>query len=214
MNIVSHPIITGSKILNIPVTTQQAELMEMYAKQLLAWNKKINLTAITDPLQVAEKHFIDSIAACPSVENLNRVLDMGSGGGFPGIVLKIMNPDLELVLVDAVRKKINFLKHVIRQLGLEHIQAIHARVENLQTDPDHRAGYDAVISRAFADLSKFSSLALPFLKKNGFLLAMKGKHGNDEITSEISKTFKLTPAFYQLPFEHAHRSIIRMTPKR
>jgi len=104
------------KDLNIDVSEQQAQLMSLHAKELMLWNKKINLTAIKQPMQIVEKHFIDCLAASFFIKNEKSILDMGSGGGFPGIPLKIMNPDLEIVLMDSSRKKINFLKHVIRQV--------------------------------------------------------------------------------------------------
>ena len=140
----SDQIISGSSRLNFHVSAEQAAQMEVYAQTLLTWNRKINLTAITDPLQIAEKHFIDSVAACSSVRNCQTLMDLGSGGGFPGIVLKIMMPDLKIQLVDSVLKKINFLKHVIRTLRLEKIDAIHARAEDLKTDSCHAGQYDGV----------------------------------------------------------------------
>ena len=114
--------------------------MTIHAKELMMWNKKINLTAIKQPLKIAEKHFIDSLAAASFIKNKNSIIDLGSGGGFPGIPLKIMNPLLHVVLVDSSRKKINFLKHVIRLLGLQVIDAIHSRAQDLHDKDLYKIG--------------------------------------------------------------------------
>lgn len=202
----------GSNNLGITVSDHQATLMSRHAEVLMVWNKKINLTAIKDPLFIAEKHFIDSIAAASFIENETCLVDLGSGGGFPGIPIKIMRPDLKMVLVDASRKKINFLKHCIRTLGLENIEAIHSRVEDLHANKDYQNNYDAVISRAFTQLSNFIALAAPLINKKGRLYAMKGKHVNEEITPDMKKKFDLKTDHYQLPFEKSDRYMIRLSP--
>ncbi len=205
---------TGSESLNISVSDYQTDMMILHAKELMAWNKKINLTAIKEPLRIAEKHFIDSIAAASFLGNETCLIDMGSGGGFPGIPIKVMNPLLKVVLVDSSRKKINFLKHIIRILKLEDIDAIHARVEALQGDTGYYNKFDAVISRAFTRLSNFEALAFPFLNKEGTIYAMKGKHADQEITAGILKKFDLQKKQYQLPFEKADRYIIKLAIKQ
>ena len=185
--------------------------MVLHAKELMTWNKKINLTAIKEPLQIAEKHFIDSIAVASFFGNKTCVIDMGSGGGFPGIPIKIMRPSLKVVLIDSSRKKINFSKHVIRILGLENIEAIHSRVEDLHENKAFQNKFDVVISRAFTELSRFIPLALPFLNKKGEIYAMKGKHGRKEITLDISRKFDLKIDYYQLPFEKSNRYMIKLS---
>jgi len=204
----------GIKDLNINVSGQQALLMELHAKELMLWNKKINLTAIKQPMQIAEKHFIDSLAAASFIKNKNSIIDLGSGGGFPGIPLKIMNPLLNVVLIDSSRKKINFLKHIIRLLGLQGIDAIHSRAQDLHDKDLYFTGFDAVISRAFTELSNFVELASPFLNKEGTIYAMKGKQAKKEITPELLKKFDVTTDHYMLPFEKSDRYIITLSQKK
>lgn len=219
MHILSNPstqefinyIKKGSKDLGITVSDQQAALMNRHARELMVWNKKINLTAIKEPLLVAEKHFIDSIAATSFLKNETCLIDMGSGGGFPGIPIKIMRPKLNVVLIDSSRKKINFLKHLIRILDLKNIEAVHSRVENLHENEAFKNKYDAVISRAFTELSNFIALACPLLNTKGSIYAMKGKHASQEMTSPILEKFDLKTNHYQLPFEKSDRYMITLT---
>ncbi len=199
------------KDLNINVSGQQAQLMSLHAKELMLWNKKINLTAIKQPMQIVEKHFIDCLAASSFIQNEKSIIDMGSGGGFPGIPLKIMKPELEIILMDSSRKKINFLKHVIRLLDLKNIEAVHTRVQDLHENILYKNRFDAVISRAFTELSSFVDLASPFLNKRGFIYAMKGKHAKKEITSQILEMFQLTTNYYTLPFEQADRYMVKLS---
>ena len=208
-----HHLKNGSNDLGIKVFEHQAKAMVIHAKELMLWNKKINLTAIKEPLQIAEKHFIDSIIAGSLLENEKCLIDMGSGGGFPGIPIKIMKPSLKVVLIDSSRKKVNFLKHVIRMLHLENIDAIHSRVEDLHENELYKNKFDAVISRAFTKLSGFVELASPFLNDKGSIYAMKGKHAVQEITPGILKTFDLKTDHYQLPFEKSHRFMIKLSGK-
>ena len=204
----------GSKSLNINVLDHQVDIMILHAKELMTWNKKINLTAIKEPLLIAEKHFIDSIAAVSFLGNETCLMDMGSGGGFPGIPIKIMKPALKVVLIDSSRKKVNFLKYIIRILHLENIDAIHARVEDLHENENYKNKFDAVISRAFTELSNFTALSSPFLSNNGAIYAMKGKHADQEITPVILKKFNLQTNHYQLPFEKSDRYMIKLSVKR
>ena len=201
----------GLKALKIKISDDQVQLMTIHAKELMIWNKKINLTAIKQPLQIAEKHFIDCLAAASFIKNKNSIIDLGSGGGFPGIPLKIMNPLLNVVLIDSSRKKINFLKHIIRLLGLQGIDAIHSRAQDLHDKDLYIAGFDAVISRAFTELSNFVELASPFLNKEGTIYAMKGKQAKKEITPELLEKFDVTADHYMLPFEKSDRYIITLS---
>lgn len=205
----------GSEKMAVAITDEQISLMAAHGAELILWNKKINLTAIVDPLAMAEKHFIDAIAVQPFLEHEKsgpeqRMMDMGTGGGFPSIPLKILNPGLEFVLVDASRKKVSFLKHVIRTLGLKNIQAVHSRVEDLARLDSHANAYDAVISRAFAGLEKFVDLSLPLLKPQGKIYALKGKQAPDEITPELKSQFEIRTDHYQLPFEKSDRYMIQL----
>ena len=200
----------GCEKIKVDITQEQISLMAAHGAQLILWNKKINLTAIVDPLAMAEKHFIDSLAVQPFLGQEKRVMDMGTGAGFPSIPLKILNPWLDFVLVDSSRKKVNFLKHVIRTLGLKNIEAVHSRVEDLARDDSHGNAYDAVISRAFAGLEKFVGFSLPLLKPGGTIYALKGKHAPDEITSDLKSQFEIRTDHYQLPFEKSDRYLIQL----
>jgi len=198
----------GSALAGQAPTREQLGLMAGHARELLAWNAKINLTAIKDPMAVAEKHFIDTICVHPLLNNETRIMDMGTGGGFPAIPLKILNPEMAVTMVDSVRKKSNFLNHVVRTLCLENISAVHARVEDLANDPEHARGYDAVISRGFADLEKFVDFARPMLKPGGRIYALKGDHAQEEISSTLEQEYKITMDHYRLPFEKSDRYLL------
>ncbi|MCG2759941.1 MAG: 16S rRNA (guanine(527)-N(7))-methyltransferase RsmG [Candidatus Delongbacteria bacterium] len=173
-------IICGAKYFAVQVGSGEAGKFSIHAGELIKWNSKTNLTAITDPFEVAVKHFLDSLAPARIIPPGSSMLDMGSGGGFPGIPLKIILPSLSVSLVDSSRKKVSFLKHVIRTLGLEGINAFQARVENLS---ENKERFDVVICRAFSSLDKFIESALPVLAENGIMIALKGKISYKETES-------------------------------
>lgn len=210
MNSFQKYLTDNASLLEQTLTPDQIDMMERYARELLLWNKKINLTAITQTEQVAEKHFLDSCFIAPELQNTQKIMDMGSGGGFPGIIINILFPEKEVVLVDSVRKKVNFLKHVIRMLNLSGIDAIHARVEDLKENQEFNGQFDMIVSRAFADLEKFVSLARPFIIENGSILAMKGKNGLDEITDPINRDYQISTRQYRLPVEQSIRYLIHL----
>ncbi len=199
--------------IDIKLSELQMNRMAGHAAELMIWNQKFNLTAIKEPFEVAEKHFFDSIAAASFLEGEKTLADIGSGGGFPGIPLKIIRPEIKIIMIDASQKKINFLKHVIRILKLENIDAVHARVENLKSDKAFFQCFDAVISRAFTDLERFANLSWPLLNRMGRIYAMKGKHLEMEITPAISSRFECKTDHYLLPFEKADRYVIRLSTK-
>ena len=172
------------------------DLMVGFASELITWNKKINLTAITAPEQVAEKHIIDSLIPIKFIPENSFVLDLGTGGGFPGIPLKIFIPSLSVSLVDSSRKKINFLKYVIRLLKLQNISAHQYRVEELSGLPEFAGHFDVVISRAFTSLKKFLILAAPLIKPDGAIIAMKGKDVQKEL--DELKAAKTGENIYQI----------------
>lgn len=210
MNQFQNLLHTAIKQTTLHLTSGQINLMGQFAGELVRWNKKINLTAITDPAEIAEKHFVDSCYLVPQLQAVDTIMDMGTGGGFPGIVVKILAPEKRVVLVDSVRKKVNFLKHVIRLLGLSGIEATHARVEDLHRDAMYQGRFDAVVSRAFSDLSKFVALSVPFLNNEGVIIAMKGKNGLDEITPAIQKAYTIESSQYTLPLEQSTRYLITL----
>ncbi|RPJ15255.1 MAG: 16S rRNA (guanine(527)-N(7))-methyltransferase RsmG, partial [Desulfobacteraceae bacterium] len=171
-------IISGAKLFDIKIGSEEAGLFSIHVRELLKWNLKTNLTAITDPFEVAVKHFIDSLAPARTIPPGSSMLDIGSGGGFPGIPLKVVLPSLSVTLVDSSRKKISFLKHVIRTMGLDGIDAFQARAEEL---PEKTERFDIVICRAFSSLDKFIESALPVLSENGIMSALKGRLSNNDI---------------------------------
>ena len=174
-------IIDSARKLGIEIDETVTVLFSVYASELLTWNRKINLTAITNPKDIAAKHFLDSLAPAEFIPEGARLLDIGSGAGFPGIPLKIVKPATSVLLIDAVRKKINFLKHVLRTLNLEGIEARWIRTEDLLKDPDNAFTFDVIISRALSGLSLFVKNALPLLAKQGVIIAMKGKIDSEEL---------------------------------
>ena len=176
-----NTLVSLSKSFDLPIDQDQSVQLANYASELIDTNKKVNLTAITDPKEIAEKHIIDSFILAKFFPVNASVLDLGTGGGFPGIPLKIYLPSLTVTLADSSRKKINFLKYVIRILKLQHISAHQFRVEELSDYPDFAGQFDVVISRAFTSLNRFLEVAAPLIKPDGVIIAMKGKELEKEI---------------------------------
>ncbi len=169
---------------SIDVTREQVAQLAWLSQELLRWNRSRNLTAITDLDEVLEKHIIDSLTLLPHLRQVRRLLDIGSGAGFPVLPLKIACPPLEAVSVDAVAKKIAFQKHVIRSLGLSHCSPLHGRLEQLTGTPALGEGYDLVTARAVGPLALLVKLAEPCLANGGRLIAMKGPEGATELAQE------------------------------
>ena len=151
-----------------------------FLDELLHWNRRVNLTAITDPLEAVEKHLVDSLTLLPLVGEKERVLDLGSGGGLPGIPLKIARPGLSILSVAAVRKKIDFPRHVVRRLGLSDFLPRHARAEELVGRSEADPPFDLTVTRAVGPLRDLAKLAFPCLISGGRLIAMKGPEGERE----------------------------------
>ena len=163
----------------ITLHSEQTEAFLRYEALLRQKNAVMNLTAITDYEEVVHKHFLDSVLPSlfpefPAEKQRLRLIDVGSGAGFPGIPLKILRPELEIVLLDSLQKRVGFLEEVIQALGLKNITAIHARAEDGARDPELREGFDLAVSRAVAQLSVLSEYCLPFVKPGGCFLAYKG----------------------------------------
>lgn len=175
-------LISGAKQLGIKMTMSQAEQFQSYLELLLEWNEKINLTAITDPDEVLEKHFLDSLTLLSHCEIKQgaRLIDVGTGAGFPGIPLKIMRPDLELALLDGLNKRLVFLGEVCSALGLE-AERVHKRAEEAGLDPKMRESFDIVTARAVAPLNVLAEYCLPLVKMKGYFLAMKGPGAKEEV---------------------------------
>ena len=163
-------IAEGADSLGIDLNSAAIDQFAIHAGELLKWTRKTNLTAITDSREVAVKHFLDSIVPAPLIPSGARLLDIGSGGGFPGIPLKILIPSLSVTLIDAVRKKVSFMSHVIGLLQLSGIKARHLRVEELEQEPQ----FDVVVSRALFSLKALMLQAVPLLKNEGLIIGFKG----------------------------------------
>lgn len=176
-------LINGVSDLNLILTDKQKLNFSVYKQLLGEWNQKINITAITEDDEVDIKHFLDSLT--PLVTGLfqgkKKIIDIGTGGGFPGVPLKIMNEDLDVSLLDSLNKRIIFLNEVISQLELKNIVAIHGRAEELSIKPEYREQYDICISRAVASLSVLSEYCIPFVKIGGYFISMKGPDVTEEI---------------------------------
>ncbi|MBF0205006.1 MAG: 16S rRNA (guanine(527)-N(7))-methyltransferase RsmG [Desulfamplus sp.] len=206
----------GSLAFGIELSLQQLDLFTGHAEELIKWNKKINMTAIVNPFDVALKHFIDSIAIIPYIPDGSRVIDLGSGGGFPGMPLKVVNPSLDVVMVDASEKKISFINNLIRKTGMTGVKAVHCRAEDLSKQPEYAHKFDFVISRAFTALSGFIEMGLPLIKKKeteqqGTILAMKGELKPDELAPLVDRKDITTEIEeYFLPFENHKRCIVKI----
>ena len=165
-----------------------------FLQELLRWNKIYNLTAIVDPVEAVEKHLVDSLTLVPHLGSANSILDIGSGGGFPGIPLQIACPELNIVSVDAVAKKIAFQRHAARRLKLNRFNPWHGRIEQVPQQPFAANGFDLVVARAFASLQTLLELALPCLKQGGSIVAMKGAEAEKEL-AETSDWLALNGLF-------------------
>ncbi len=174
-------LVQGGKVFGIHLDQKTVDAFDLFLKELLKWNRKINLTAIRSEKGIVLKHFLDSLSVYPYLSKTASLLDIGTGAGFPGIPLKIVQPSLEITLIDSVRKKVDFQKHIIRTWGLKGIEAIHGRVQDKEIIQSFGAQFDTVISRAFSDLQTLLMLSFPFLKKGGVVLAMKGERKGEEI---------------------------------
>lgn len=172
-------------LVDIDLTDAQLHALEVYKRELLAWNERINLTAITDPVEVEIKHFLDSLS-CLRVAHFrseDRVVDIGTGAGLPGLPLKIVCPTIQLTLVESIRKKVEFCEHVIEKLGVGGVEVIHSRAETLGQDKYHRASYDWALARAVAIAPVLLEYMLPLLRLEGQAVLQKGSTGPEEIHS-------------------------------
>lgn len=169
--------------LNLDVSRETYEMFVTYSKLLVEWNERINLTAITEENEVFLKHFIDSISIfnLKEVHNSKKVIDVGTGAGFPGLPMKIIKNDISLTLLDPLNKRLVFLSDVIDELGLKDIKLIHGRAEDVSRETKFRDKFDLAVTRAVASLPIVSEYCLPFVKKNGYFVALKGPGIKDEL---------------------------------
>lgn len=174
--------------LGVSLTDEQIGRFLRYYELLIEWNEKINLTAITEYQDVMKKHFIDSISlakACDLNQEI-RLIDVGTGAGFPGLALKIAFPNLEVTLLDSLNKRIIFLEAVVRELGLSKVETVHGRAEDLARQKAFRETFDLCVSRAVANLSTLSEYCLPFVKAGGKFISYK----SEKIVEEIENSEK------------------------
>ena len=171
----------SARAFGITLTPAQDDAFETYYRELVAWNARVNLTAITARDDVLVKHFLDSLSVAPQLRDGQRVIDLGAGAGFPGLPLKIVLPHLRLTLLEATGKKVAFLKHIITQLELRNTVAVQARAEDLAHHAAHRAQYDVAVARAVANLATLLEYALPFVRQGGIFIAQKGVAVDEEI---------------------------------
>ena len=200
--------IDSIKELGIEPTDKQLYQLSKFYELLIEWNQKINLTRITDKKEVYLKHFYDSLTISKELDlnKINTLCDVGTGAGFPGIVLKIFYPNLKITLIDSLLKRVKYLNEIIKELNLKEIKAIHTRAE------DYKETFDIVTARAVANIEKLLTYTMRLVKKDGKLIAMKGNI-DEEITEDvrkrIDKKYKLIKInkFY-LPKEESHRSLV------
>ncbi len=213
------------KELNINLSSLQTEQFLKYYELLIEKNKVMNLTAITEFNEVVCKHFIDSLTITRVFDMSKnvRILDMGTGAGFPGIPLKIVFPDIKIVLLDSLNKRINFLDEVINELGLKDIEAVHGRAEDFARKPGYRESFDLCVSRAVARLATLAEYCMPYIKINGYFIPYKAGNIQDEL-EESRKALKIFGGSlegmdsFHLPATDIERTLIKIkkeasTPK-
>ncbi|MFI3306991.1 MAG: 16S rRNA (guanine(527)-N(7))-methyltransferase RsmG [Mycoplasmatota bacterium] len=202
------------KIIGIEVLNIQLEQLEIYYDMLIEYNKVMNLTGITEKEQVYLKHFYDSSTLCKIIDfnDYNSLCDVGTGAGFPGIVIKILFPKLNITLVDSLNKRIKFLNDVIEKLNLEKIECVHSRIEDYAKN--NRNKFDLVTARAVAPLNVLLEYCIPVLKETGFFIPMKANM-NEEMDNAIKATKKINCDIietqnFQLPIEKSNRTLIKI----
>ena len=187
-----HKLLNTLEDMGIAYQEDMAGQFQRYMDLILEWNEKVNLTTITDKDEFIMKHYIDSIAICrsPQFKNADSVLDVGTGAGFPGIPLAILNPDKEFVLLDSLNKRIKIISDLAGKIGLENVRFLHGRAEEFAHKKEYRECFDLCVSRAVANFAVLSEYCLPFVRVGGWFAAYKSAAAEEEIT-EGSKALKL-----------------------
>lgn len=180
-------LIAGAKALPVALKTEHLEAFRIYGEELVAWNKDFNLTAITDDDGIQIRHFLDSLSCVLGMEDTGErlsgkhIIDVGTGAGFPGIPLKIIRPGMRLTLLEATEKKVGYLQHVVKRLGLEGVTVMHGRAEEIGQMAQHRERYDWAVARAVAEMPILAEYLLPLVRVGGRVLAQKGESAPAEV---------------------------------
>jgi 16S rRNA (guanine527-N7)-methyltransferase len=200
---------TGAATMGVALSEEQIRKFYVYWRELQEWNSHINITAISSLKDTIIKHFLDSLSVVKNLPRSGRLADIGSGGGFPGIPIAIVRPALSVVLIEAARRKANFLRQAVRILGLETASVYHGRAETLAAGEP----FDGIVCRAFSSLKTFLRISMPLLAEDGIIIAMKGKETEQELRDaeqEIKKAHLTITGErrFQLPFHGGMRTII------
>jgi len=212
-------LLNGGREFGIELDRKKIERFKIYKELLISWNKKINLTSIIEDNDIAIKHFVDSISVIQFIERKDvKLIDIGTGGGFPGIPCKIILEDSNVVLLDSLKKRVEFLKKVIDQIGVNGINCIHGRAEDFGREENYREKFNIVTARAVASLPILLEYCLPFLEINGKFIAMKGS--SIEEIKESSNALKLLGGEiidikeFRLPYSKDKRNVIIIQKQR
>lgn len=218
---------SGAQQFNLSLTETQLSAFEQYGQELIAWNKKINLTRIVEPEEIAVKHFLDSLSVCQALPDLSpgfSIIDVGSGAGFPGLPLKIALPDIRLTLLESTGKKTAFLQHIVNTLNLTGVTVLTARAEEAGQQPTHREQYDIAVARAVSALPTLAEYILPLVKVGGLVIVQKGQPPAEEVKAATSALEILGGKLYEIlpvtvPGLNAERHLLviskdKSTPKQ
>lgn len=177
---------------HIKYDNDMIEKFDAYRAGILQWNEFVNLTAIRDPEEFTIKHFVDSVTCYGLAEytNAEKILDLGTGAGFPGVPLAILSPDKEFILADSLNKRLKIIQELCESIGIDNVRTVHGRAEDLAHDLHHREKYDLCVSRAVANLNVLSEYCLPFVKPGGFMAAYKGADAESEL-EQAKKAIKV-----------------------
>lgn len=216
----------GGKELDLDIDDKIIEKYIIYKDLLIEWNEKINLTGITDENEIMIKHFLDSLTCLMTgvIKRGSKIIDVGTGAGFPGVPLKIYYEDLDVTLLDSLNKRIKYLETVCEETNLKNVKLIHGRAEDYGKNVEYREKYDIAISRAVADLSILSEYCLPFVKVNGYFIAQKGPKAYEEVSKsekaisilggEIVDTIDVKLPFTEIKHTLVIIKKIKQTPKK